>query len=234
MSSSPSAKQWIVIILVNILVSSLTAYFVFRTLVTDAQPGEVPAAAASGLGAAETPAGAPSAAPPPPSPSPSPAAAAALDGAATPTPSAAPAAPTPIAADDGAVTATPAAATPVAASDGAAASTAEPAATAAAPIVRISAVLFPGQLAREVVVLVNQGDQVDLTGWVLSSSNGNTYTFGNVTLFRESFINLRSSSGADVPTDLYWNRSEPAFQAGDTLTLSRGSEAVATFSIPAR
>jgi len=218
MSSSPSAKQWVVIILVNILVSSLTAYFVFRTLVTGAQLGEAPSVAASGAIPADTSPADADATPtsPPSSPVPPPETAPPVSAATAPTATTAPtAAPAAVVTD----TAQSASATPL-----------EP----APPRVRISAVLFPGQLTREVAVLVNEGDPVDLSGWVLSSSSGNAYTFGTVTLFKDSFINLRSTTGADVPTDLYWNRSEPAWKAGDTLALSRGGETLTTFSIPAR
>ncbi len=227
MSSSPSAKQWIVIILVNILVSSLTAFFVFRTLVTGAQPGDVPSAAASGVAAAEAPALSPS--PSPPSPE------AQAGGPVTPTANLTPTL-TPAPAAEEAAPAAVAAAVADAAAPAQAGATATPVLTptAAQARVRISAILFPGQLTREVAVLVNEGDEADLTGWVLSTSNGNAYTFGNVTLFKDSFINLRSTTGADVPTDLYWNRTEPAWKAGDTLTLSRGNETVATFSVPVR
>ena len=100
--------------------------------------------------------------------------------------------------------------------------------------VRISTVLFPGQLSREVVVLVNEGDTVDLTGWVLASSSGIAYTFGNVTLLKDSFINLHTTSGADVPTDLFWDRAEPAWKAGDWLTLSNGNQEIATFTVVER
>ncbi|MCS7060188.1 MAG: lamin tail domain-containing protein [Anaerolineae bacterium] len=91
---------------------------------------------------------------------------------------------------------------------------------ATSPQVRITTVLFPGQLSREVVVLVNEGDTVDLSGWTLASSNNITYTFGNITLLKDSFINLHTTTGADVPTDLFWDRSEPAWKVGDVLTLS--------------
>ena len=96
---------------------------------------------------------------------------------------------------------------------------------------RISTVLFPGQLSREVVVLVNEGDTTDLTGWVLASSSGIAYTFGNVTLLKDSFINLHTTTGADVPTDLFWDRDEPAWESGDRLTLSNGDQTLATFTV---
>ena len=97
--------------------------------------------------------------------------------------------------------------------------------------VRISAVLYPGQRQREVVVIVNEGSEVEMKDWTLSSSRGITYTFGNVTLFRDSFINLHTTTGADVPTDLFWNRTEPAWQSGDVLTLSIQNKEIATYKV---
>ncbi len=99
------------------------------------------------------------------------------------------------------------------------------------PNVRISAVVYPGQRTREAVVIVNQGDEVDLTGWTLSTPRGKAYTFGNVVLFRESFINLHTTSGADVPTDLFWNQPEAVWRIGDEVVLRRGDEVIATYIV---
>jgi hypothetical protein len=97
--------------------------------------------------------------------------------------------------------------------------------------VRISTVLYPGQRQREVVVIVNEGNEIDLKGWTLTSSRSISYTFGDVTLFRDSFINLHTTTGADVPTDLFWNRTDPAWQTGDVLTLSNKGQLIATYTV---
>ncbi len=91
--------------------------------------------------------------------------------------------------------------------------------------------LNAGQRQREVVVIVNQGDQVNLKGWTLTSNKGITYTFGNVTLFKDSFISLHTTSGSDVPTDLFMNRSDAAWQVGDVLTLAAQGKTIATFTV---
>lgn len=101
----------------------------------------------------------------------------------------------------------------------------------AIPKVRISAVVYPGQRTREAVVIVNEGDEVDLTGWTLSNPRGQVYTFGNVALFRESFINLHTTSGVDVPTDLFWNQPEAMWRVGDEVVLRRGDEVIATYIV---
>ncbi|WP_169238949.1 lamin tail domain-containing protein [Candidatus Roseilinea sp. NK_OTU-006] len=99
------------------------------------------------------------------------------------------------------------------------------------PNVRISAVIYPGQRTREAVVIVNEGDAVDLTGWTLANPRGKAYTFGNVVLLKESFINLHTTSGVDVPTDLFWNQSEAVWRVGDEVVLRRGDEVIATYLV---
>ncbi|GIV85813.1 MAG: hypothetical protein KatS3mg052_2820 [Candidatus Roseilinea sp.] len=101
----------------------------------------------------------------------------------------------------------------------------------AIPNVRISAVIYPGQRTREAVVIVNEGDAVDLTGWTLANPRGKAYTFGNVVLLKESFINLHTTSGVDVPTDLFWNQSEAVWRVGDEVVLRRGDEVIATYLV---
>ena len=191
-------------IVVNVIVSAVTTFFVVRALMNPGAPPSASMAVAAPLEPTQPPAPtmpveAPAASATPSEPATTPAGAA--DSTATPAP------PTPA----------PAATTPITSAQ-----------------VRISTVLFPGQLSREVVVLVNEGDTVDLTGWVLASSSGMAYTFGNVTLLKDSFINLHTTTGADVPTDLFWDRAEPAWKAGDRLALSNGNQEIATFTVEER
>lgn len=97
--------------------------------------------------------------------------------------------------------------------------------------VRISSVIYPGQRSREVVVIVNEGDEVDLTGWTLSNPRGQVYTFGPVVLFKDSFINLYTTNGVDVPTKLFWNQPQAMWQVGDEVVLRRGDEVIATYVV---
>ncbi len=201
---APTPKQWALFIVVNIVVSAVTTFFVARALMNPGAPPSASMAVAAPVEPTQPPTR--------------------VTPAETPAASATPGepAPTSVGAADSTATPIPTGATPVAG------------ATATNARVRISTVLFPGQLSREVVVLVNEGDTVDLTGWVLASSSGMAYTFGNVTLLKDSFINLHTTRGADVPTDLFWNRSEPAWKAGDRLTLSNGNQQIATFTVVER
>lgn len=80
-------------------------------------------------------------------------------------------------------------------------------------------------------MIVNEGPDISLKGWTLTSSRNITYTFPNVTLFEESFISVHTMTGADVPTDLFMNRTDAAWQAGDKLTLIREDQTVAEYTI---
>ena len=94
--------------------------------------------------------------------------------------------------------------------------------------VRISSVIYPSQLSREVVVMVNEGEQVDMTGWQMVPPRGTPYVFGQVVVFKNSFVNLHTTTGADVPTDLFWGLGEPMWQSGDELKLLRKDGSVAS------
>lgn len=220
MQSPLNLRNWIIFIFITVLVSALTAFIVVRVLTQAAsQPDMAAVAAAPAMPTQAAPANAP----------------AAPDANTTPQSVLVPAATEPgqvAAAPAEPNAAQPAAPTDVAAAAPIAATAGVTTAVNAAPAkVRISTVIFPGQRTREVVVIVNEGDQVDLTGWTLSNPRGKVYTFGNVLLLKENFINLHTSSGVDIPTDLFWNQEEAVWQVGDTATLKRGDEVMATFEV---
>lgn len=229
MQSSLSLRNWIIFILVTIFVSALTAFIVVRALTQAAsQPNmavvSAPTAATAPplMPTQAAPADAVNATPATPDANATPQSVlvpAATDGNAQPQP-------TP-AQDAAAIDNTPAASTITTT----AATTSTNAANATPAKVRISTVVFPGQRTREAVVIVNEGEQADLTGWTLSNPRGKVYTFGNVLLLKENFINLHTTKGVDVPTDLFWNQDEAVWQAGDVATLKRGDEVMATFEV---
>ena len=98
--------------------------------------------------------------------------------------------------------------------------------------VRISAVQYPGQRTREAVSIFNEGDQVDLTGWTLVSQDGaSTYTFKNFALFKDSFITLYTTTGADSPTSLFWNQPNAVWHKGDVVTLKRGEQTMTVYTV---
>ena len=78
----------------------------------------------------------------------------------------------------------------------------------------------PGDLAREAVLIVNQGDDpVNLRGWQLTRTDGPTYTFGDVQLFAGSSIRVYSSDGDDNTVALYWAQDAPVWSTGAVARL---------------
>jgi hypothetical protein len=154
-----------------------------------------------------------------------------------PTVTAAPAAVAPaVSSDVNAVEPTAAADQPAAAAPEPTAASAQPAVAPAAPaagtvLVRISAVQFPGQRTRESVSILNEGDQIDLTGWSIVAPDGKTYPFKNFVLFKDSFITLYSTNGSDSPTSLFWNQQDSVWKKGDTVLLKQGDSVVSTYVV---
>jgi hypothetical protein len=109
---------------------------------------------------------------------------------------------------------------------------ASPAASQPAAVrVRISAVQFPGQRTRESVSILNEGDQIDLTGWSIVAPDGKSYPFQNFVLFKDSFITLYSTNGSNSPTSLFWNQQDAVWKRGDTVLLKQGDAVVSTYVV---
>ena len=110
----------------------------------------------------------------------------------------------------------------------------EPAATGGG-VIGVPAVIDPGNLASEAVQIVNSGvQQQSIQGWKVRDEDNNVYTFGNVSIFGEGAgILLHTRAGDNTFSDLYWGLAEPAWRAGETLTLWDANEqVVATFVVP--
>lgn len=225
MRSPFSLRNWILFIAINLVISAVTAYIVVRML-TQAASRPDPAVLNAPLATATIVPNT-SAAQPAVVPTQAPSNGAAADATGSVAEAAQPAS-TENAAQNTTMAPTDAASTP-SAQPAAAVPTSTVAATPAN--VRISTVVFAGQRTREAVVIVNEGEQVDLTGWTIANPRGQIYTFGSVLLFKESFINLHTTKGVDVPTDLFWNQDAAMWQKGDTATLKRGTEVMATFEV---
>lgn len=199
MGSFPTRQQWLIVILVNILISAITTILVVRVMTRPAEAVDAvarPAAAATLPAPEATPRAQIAAATPAPTN---------VGPAATPSPP----------------TATRPAPTP----------TAAPVIAPEKVAIVISNINFPGQRQRESVVIANEGDTLELKGWTLSSPRGVVYTFGNVSLFKDNFINIYTTTGADIATDLFMNRAEAAWQVGDIVTLARDGRAQASYTI---
>jgi Lamin Tail Domain len=214
MSSSLTNKQWVIVVLVNIVISAITTLIIVRVLTN--QPASQTAGATIPI---QQQAIVPVQSTLAPLPTPITLAVQAPLNSPTPKPVATP-------------VAKPSATTSVTASLPAKPSTPTPSTSAAKNVsVTISNVLYPGQRQREVVVIVNLASEVPLKGWTLTSSSNISYTFGNVTLFKDSFISLHTTTGADVTTDLFMNHADAAWQPGDMLTLTNNGLVMATYTV---
>ncbi len=97
--------------------------------------------------------------------------------------------------------------------------------TTASPVadslkVNIVSVVGAGTAQSETVVIQNSGaSPAVLTGWLLKDSQGNTYTFPQLSLNPGGTVQVHTAPGEDTPVDLYWNRTSPAWAPGDLATL---------------
>jgi LysM repeat protein len=87
------------------------------------------------------------------------------------------------------------------------------------PLVEISEAVGVGNLDAEAVVLRNEGGIVNLEGWTLSSGTAEAFVLPALTLFTGGGVSVHSAQGDDTPRDLYWGRTEPAWQAGKLIAL---------------
>ncbi|WP_206425027.1 lamin tail domain-containing protein [Halosimplex salinum] len=75
----------------------------------------------------------------------------------------------------------------------------------------------------EYVVFRNAGDDaLDLGGWTVEDEAAHTYTFPDgFTLDRNATVTLRTGSGTDTDTDLYWGSGSPIWNnGGDTIIVT--------------
>lgn len=101
------------------------------------------------------------------------------------------------------------------------------------PLLEIAQVLGCGDLAAEVVIVGNQGGVANLEGWTLSNVEGNTFTFPALTLFTGAQVRVHSTVGSNTPGDLYWGRTEPAWNGGELITLrDAAGNVVDTYIVP--
>jgi competence protein ComEC len=98
----------------------------------------------------------------------------------------------------------------------------------------IVSVIGAGMTASEIVVVQNDGTgSLVLTGWTLKDSQGNTYTFPQLTLYPGGTLQVHTAAGQDTAVDLYWGRSGPAWSPGELAALyDAGGVARAFYRIP--
>ena len=96
-------------------------------------------------------------------------------------------------------------------------------------------VVSPGELTAESIQMVNNGSrEAALRDWKITDQLGNTYTFGQLTLFGDGAgISLHTGNGQDNATDLFWGLDEALWNSGDRVVLYDDAGTVqAEFQIP--
>jgi LysM repeat protein len=92
--------------------------------------------------------------------------------------------------------------------------------TAANAQIVITNVISWGDVNNEAVELRNQGSVVNLQGWTLSNSRGDTFLFPEFRMQQGSLVRVLTRQGATTPAALYWGRDTAAWREGDTITLA--------------
>lgn len=117
------------------------------------------------------------------------------------------------------------------------AATATPAATAAQPAgagLRVASFVGSGTLNSEAVQIFNDSDlAVNLQGWRLEKEGGQTYTFGNISLFPGGGVVLYTGPGTDTSVAVYWNQAAPIWAPGNTARLvNPQGETISQLAVP--
>lgn len=102
-------------------------------------------------------------------------------------------------------------------------------------LLEISEVISAGQVSLEAIQIVNNGSrEASLRDWKLTDQLGNTYTFGQLTLFGDGAgISLHTGPGQDNATDLFWGLEEALWNSGDRVVLYDDAGTVrAEFQVP--
>lgn len=90
-----------------------------------------------------------------------------------------------------------------------------------------------GQLADELLVIVNTGGPVDLAGWTLRDETGHLYTFPTLALNQNASVNLHTAAGADTAADLYWGQPAAVWAKGRSVLLTdSGGTLHSRYTIP--
>jgi Lamin Tail Domain len=86
--------------------------------------------------------------------------------------------------------------------------------------VEIVSVVGAGNLSAEVVVVRYNGEgELGLANWQLKDDNGNTFTFPQLTLYKNGAVQVHTASGSDTVVDLYMGLRDPIWESGESARL---------------
>ena len=114
-------------------------------------------------------------------------------------------------------------------------------ATAAVPagetLIEINTIVGATDPRLEYVLLKRTGEgDLNLAGWTLSNEHDAVFTFPEkpaLVLYKGGAVQIHTSSGTDTPTDIYWNRTDAAWQPGEWATLKDAQGTVrARYQVP--
>jgi hypothetical protein len=92
--------------------------------------------------------------------------------------------------------------------------------TAASAQIEIVDVIRRGDITAEGVRIRNNGATVNVTGWELSDSQGNVFSFPEQLLFSNAEVTVFTREGQNTPANIFWGRDEAVWgEPGDVLTL---------------
>jgi hypothetical protein len=90
-------------------------------------------------------------------------------------------------------------------------------------VIEISSVVAAGDVTQESVLLRRIGEgNLLMTGWKLSGEHNNTFVFPTqpeLILYKGGAVEVLSRAGDNTATEVFWDRSEAAWQSGETLQL---------------
>lgn len=99
--------------------------------------------------------------------------------------------------------------------------------------VEIVEILRAGDVTAEGISIRNNGNVVDITGWIISDQDGNEYVFDEQLVFSNSVLTLYTRSGQDTPVSRFWGLEIPVWESGDVVTLiDADGDVQASYRIP--
>lgn len=104
-------------------------------------------------------------------------------------------------------------------------------------VIEIIGVIAPGDVQQEVVMLKRAGEgNLVMTGWSLRGNLGSSFTFPEqpeLTLYQDGAMQVYSRIGDSTPLDVYLDRTEAAWNRGETLQIiDREGNLRAEYKIP--
>lgn len=101
-------------------------------------------------------------------------------------------------------------------------------------ILNIEGVFAAGDLNVEYILIRNQSNaSVNLSGWSVSSSDGNTYDFPQLTLNTNGAVRLYSKHGTNTVIELYWNSDQSLWTSGSQIyLLDQSGQQHASWQVP--